>query len=65
MSRNMYFLFSQEDDKALESGDLSDNTRLAITLRRNEKELLINALSFCKEAKEQWSDSSWEKETDN
>ncbi|XP_028404426.1 actin-histidine N-methyltransferase-like [Dendronephthya gigantea] len=43
----------EQDDEVLDSNDLSENTRLAITLRRNEKTLLLNALSFCKETKEQ------------
>ena len=42
----------EQDDETLRSGDLSENTRLALKLRRNEKLLLINAMSFCKDTKE-------------
>ena len=45
-------MFLQQDDEALKSSDLNENARLAIELRRNEKLLLINAMSFCRETKE-------------
>lgn len=60
----LYLMFLQQDDEALKSCELNENTRLAIQLRRNEKLLLINAMSFCKDTKErllQRSESTEEK----
>ena len=48
----LYLMFLQQDDEALKSSDLNENTRLAVELRRSEKLLLINAMSFSKETKE-------------
>ncbi|CAB3976636.1 histone-lysine N-methyltransferase setd3 [Paramuricea clavata] len=51
----------EQDDEALESCDLSENTQLAMKLRRNEKLLLIKAMSFCKDTKEHLLEGSEEK----